>query len=144
MGRSLSCPAVCAATQRCAAQGRPPSSQYMHAEQQICARAHFIVLTENAVGFENGGQCFSSNRETYPLYVSKKKLLPPRYKLKQKTLTEKRNLLCNVQRRSCGKRLLLRLASALSALKTWCFSWLCDTTYIAHTHTLRLQRLASV
>lgn len=30
-----------------------------------------IVLTENAVGFENGGERFSSNRETNPLYVSK-------------------------------------------------------------------------
>lgn len=40
-------------------------------EQQIRAHAQFIVLTENAVGFENGGQCVSSNRETYPLYVSK-------------------------------------------------------------------------
>lgn len=40
-------------------------------EQQIRAHAHIIVLTENAVGFENGGQCVSSNRETYPLYVSK-------------------------------------------------------------------------
>lgn len=34
------------------------------------ARA-IIVLTENAVGFENGGERFSSNRETNPLYVSK-------------------------------------------------------------------------
>ena len=40
-------------------------------EQQIRAHAQFIVLTENAVGFENGGQCVPSNRETYPLYVSK-------------------------------------------------------------------------
>lgn len=40
-------------------------------EQQIRAHAQSIVLTENAVGFENGGQCVSSNRETYPLYVSK-------------------------------------------------------------------------
>ncbi|KAI2666072.1 hypothetical protein H4Q32_009841 [Labeo rohita] len=31
------------------------------------ARA-IIVLTENAVGFENGGERFSSNRETNPLY----------------------------------------------------------------------------
>ncbi len=40
-------------------------------EQQIPAHAQFFVLTENAVGFENGGQCVPSNRETYPLYVSK-------------------------------------------------------------------------
>ncbi|XP_059894073.1 putative E3 ubiquitin-protein ligase UNKL isoform X4 [Gadus macrocephalus] len=27
-----------------------------------------LFLTENAVGFENGGQCFSANREAYSLY----------------------------------------------------------------------------
>lgn len=44
----------------------------MHArEQQIQAHAQFIVLTENAVGFENGGQCVPPDRETYTLYVSK-------------------------------------------------------------------------
>lgn len=35
------------------------------------AHAHSIVLTENAVGFENGGQRVPPDRETYTLYVSK-------------------------------------------------------------------------
>lgn len=34
------------------------------------AHAHFIVLTENAVGFENGGQCVPSDWKTNTLYVS--------------------------------------------------------------------------
>lgn len=49
-----------------------PQCAGVHArEQQIRAHAQFIVLTENAVGFENGGQCVPSDRETYTLYVSK-------------------------------------------------------------------------
>ena len=54
-------------------------------EQQIRAHAQFIVLTENAVGFENGGQCVSSNRETYPLYVSKAAANKQQHHAREKT-----------------------------------------------------------
>ncbi|KAG9349873.1 hypothetical protein JZ751_026226, partial [Albula glossodonta] len=36
--------------------------------ERAFAQAPLIVLTENAVGFENGGERFSSNRETNPLH----------------------------------------------------------------------------
>lgn len=86
-------------------------------EQQIRAHAQFIVLTENAVGFENGGQCVSSNRETYPLYVSKACCEETAKSLAVENVT-----------RTCTRARLhfLHSSTLVCALKTWCFSWLCD------------------
>lgn len=50
--------------------GLAAARESMSRREGARARA-IIVLTENAVGFENGGERFSSNRETNPLYVSK-------------------------------------------------------------------------
>lgn len=46
---------------------------FAHARRaaRAVAQALSIVLTEDAVGFENGGERFSSDRKTDPLYVSK-------------------------------------------------------------------------
>lgn len=86
-------------------------------EQQIRAHAQFIVLTENAVGFENGGQCVPSNRETYPLYVSKAAARK----------TTKSHVSDNVIRTCTRGRLHFSHSSTLvCVLKTWSFSWLCD------------------
>lgn len=94
-----------------------PQCAGVHArEQQIWAHAQFIVLTENAVGFENGGQCVPSDRETYTLYVSK-------------AAAKTANLLVteNVFRTCTYVRLhFLHSSTLVCVLKTWCFSWLCD------------------
>lgn len=50
--------------------GLAAARESMSRQESPRARA-IIVLTENAVGFENGGERFSSNRETKPLHVSK-------------------------------------------------------------------------
>lgn len=90
----------------------------MHAwEQQIRAHAQFIVLTENAVGFENGGQCVSSNRETYTLYVSKAAAK------KQQNRSLPKMLVCT---RTFARVHFQHSSTPVRALKTWCFSWLCD------------------
>lgn len=89
----------------------------MHArEQQIRAHAQFIVLTENAVGFENGGQCVPSNRETYPLYVSKATAEKQLNRFLPKALFARAPIRGFI---SCIPQLLC-------VLQTWCFSWLCD------------------
>lgn len=101
----------------CSALARGAGADVHALEQQIRAHAQFIVLTENAVGFENGGQCVSSNRETYPLYVSK-----PAAKETAKSLVVE-SVTCTCTR---ARVHFSHSSTLVCALKTWCFSWLCD------------------
>lgn len=80
------------------------------------AHAHWIVLTENAVGFENGGQCVPSDRETYTLYVSKAAARGPPIPWRRKTLFST----------ASTRRSMSRIPKVLCVWKTWSFSWLCD------------------
>lgn len=96
-------------------------------EQQICAHAQSIVLTENAVGFENGGQRVPSNRETDPLYVSKAATRKaPRRPLR-------RGLTC-----TCARAHRSHSSTLARAVETWCFffSRHCDSrTSLSKTTT---------
>lgn len=116
-GRSAAPPAPLLNVLQCAG-ARGGRGRARHAlEQQIPAHAQCIVLTENAVGFENGGQCVSSNRETYPLYVSK-----PAAKETAKSLVVE-SVTCTCTR---ARVHFSHSSTLVCALKTWCFSWLCD------------------
>lgn len=93
------------------------SSAFEHPrERRSAAHAHWIVLTENAVGFENGGQCVPSDRETYTLYVSKAAAHGPPILSRRKTLFS----------RAPTRRCMSRIPKLLCVWKTWSFSWLCD------------------
>lgn len=104
----------------CCLQADVPARQ-----QQICAHAHIIVLIENAVGFENGGQCVSSNWETDPLYVSS---AAARIRQKCSLLKNYWLLVCR------GAFAFLTFLNSCECVKTWCFSWLCDSL-TQHTAT---------
>lgn len=80
------------------------------------AHAHLIVLTENAVGFENGGQCVPPDGETYTLYVSKAAAYGLPIRSRRKTLFP----------RAPTRRCTSRIPKLLCEWKTWSFSWLCD------------------
>lgn len=85
--------------------------------RHIRAHAQFIVLTENAVGFENGGQCVPADRETYTLYVSKGAAGL------QRNRTPRQNLACT---RTYALTHFLHSSTLVCVKKkTWCFSWLC-------------------
>ena len=93
------------------------SSALVHPRERWPAgHGHWIVLTEHAVGFENGGQRVPSDRETYTLYVSKAAAHGPSILSPRKTLIS----------RAPTRRCMPCIPKLLCVRKTWSFSWLCD------------------